>query len=294
MMNSLDNMKHMLSLLESSHEDQHQKRRFPGFEDGGDNYVLRYEDESGAEHEVPFALSADGYRTVDDFLVDFQQDHPSAVVLGVESQMAETTISEQSPVDYSRIAQDMEYVYEQIADAVEELSGLIRQLPESSLSERGRRMVLAHLQTALSSNHQWLGGNMLTLEQFIEEVREHGYEDQEELEEACDVCSETDDFADAQTDTDTNLTYSKTHHHGDASATVSATAKNIDELESVLRLAGLDPELAQVHAAEPAVEPEHETAHIDMPYSAPADIGYSTDSSQLKQHLLNQMQGYLQ
>ena len=96
-----------------------------------------------------------------------------------------------------------------------------------------------------------------------------------------------------ETHDQTSITYSKTHVHGDASATVSATAKNIEELESVLRLAGLDPNLAQAHEVEPAVEPEHKTAHIDMPYSAPADIGYSTDAGQLKQHLLNQMQGYL-
>lgn len=90
----------------------------------------------------------------------------------------------------------------------------------------------------------------------------------------------------------TSITYSKTHNQGDASATVSATAKNLEELESVLRLAGVDPDLAQVHHAEPepVAEPEPQPA---MTFGTSGDHSYSTDAEFIRDQLRQRMQDYL-
>lgn len=84
--------------------------------------------------------------------------------------------------DLDEIVGALNDVYEQLLDAVSELENVIRAIPDQSLQERGRRMVLAHFQTALNSDHSWLGGNMTTLADFIEEIdeRSRGGEDYDE------------------------------------------------------------------------------------------------------------------
>ncbi len=110
---------------------------------------------------------------------------------------------------------------------------------------------------------------------------------QEQLDEACGDAPEMAMSADQE------VVYSKTHRKGDASVTVSATAKDSQQLEDILRMAGMDPALAQSHMAEPEAPDAPAVVEPEAPYSAPADISYSTDSDSLKQHLLNRMQGYL-
>jgi hypothetical protein len=110
---------------------------------------------------------------------------------------------------------------------------------------------------------------------------------QEQLDEACGDAPEMAMSADQE------VVYSKTHRKGDASVTVSATAKDSQQLEDILRMAGMDPALAQSHMPEPEVPEMPAVVEPEAPYTAPADISYSTDSGSLKQHLLSRMQGYL-
>lgn len=95
-----------------------------------------------------------------------------------------------------------------------------------------------------------------------------------------------------ETEDRTSITYSKTHNQGDASATVSATAKNLEELEAVLRLAGVDPDLAKVHHAEPepVAEPEPQPA---VTFGTAGDYSYSTDAEFIRDQLRQRMQDYL-
>lgn len=112
--------------------------------------------------------------------------------------------------------------------------------------------------------------------------------DGSDLEEACgDMPLQQPEIEDQ-----TSITYSKTHNQGDASATVSATAKNLQELEDVLRLAGVDPDMAQVHHAEPepVAEPEPQPA---MTFGTSGDHSYSTDAEFIRDQLRQRMQDYL-
>lgn len=58
-----------------------------------------------------------------------------------------------------------------IADAIDTVRQAARVLPEHDC-ERIRRGVISHFETALSNDHSWLGGNMFTLADEIESVRE--------------------------------------------------------------------------------------------------------------------------
>jgi hypothetical protein len=92
----------------------------------------------------------------------------------------------------------------------------------------------------------------------------------------------------------TSITYSKTHTHGNASATVSATAEDMEKLEAVLRLAGVDPDLAQVHHAEPEPVPEPvPEPESPMPFGVRQDVSYSTDADFIRDQLRQRMQGLI-
>ena len=84
--------------------------------------------------------------------------------------------------DPAETAAALREIYEQLVDSVSELENVIRGISDHHLRERGRRMVLAHLQTALNKDHNWMGGNMSTLEEFIREVEGAGNPDYEEEE----------------------------------------------------------------------------------------------------------------
>jgi len=66
---------------------------------------------------------------------------------------------------------ELEDIYNDLQDCIGALADAIRRLPNENDRERGRRMVVSHFQTALNSDHGWLGGNMTTLRDFIEELR---------------------------------------------------------------------------------------------------------------------------
>lgn len=82
------------------------------------------------------------------------------------------------------IIADIESIYEQMDELIDTLGRLIRQLPDERMREMGRRGVLSHFQMALSNNHDWLGKNMTTLEDFINMLQEMendpGYDEMED------------------------------------------------------------------------------------------------------------------
>lgn len=88
----------------------------------------------------------------------------------------------------------------------------------------------------------------------------------------------------------TDVNYSQTKRMGDASVTVSAHAKSMDELHKVLAMAGLDPSMADKYA-----EPEPEVTVVDEPdsdcgCSDSDDLSYSTDKQALVDMLRQKMQ----
>jgi hypothetical protein len=84
--------------------------------------------------------------------------------------------------EQEELVMQLEEIYVELEDCISNLAHTIRQLPNESDRERGRRMVLAHFQTALNSDHGWLGGNMTTLKDFIEGLQhdDHEYEEMDE------------------------------------------------------------------------------------------------------------------
>lgn len=53
------------------------------------DYILRYEDESGEVGQVQYALGVDGFRTVDDILDYFQANHPDYIILDIDEDLQE-------------------------------------------------------------------------------------------------------------------------------------------------------------------------------------------------------------
>jgi hypothetical protein len=70
------------------------------------------------------------------------------------------------------IIADIENIYEEMDMLIDNLGSLIRQLPNERMREMGRRGVLSHFQMALNNNHDWLGKNMTTLEDFLNMLQE--------------------------------------------------------------------------------------------------------------------------
>lgn len=80
-----------------------------------------------------------------------------------------------------------------------------------------------------------------------------------------------------------NVTYSKTKRQGDASVTISANAKSMDELHDVLRLAGITLPKSDDHAEEPEVDDDCGCDDVEEPKADGPSIlkmpAYSTDKS---------------
>jgi len=83
-----------------------------------------------------------------------------------------------------------------------------------------------------------------------------------------------------------NVTYSKTKRQGDASVTISANAKSMDELHDVLRLAGITLPKSDDHAEEPMdkeVDDDCGCDDVEEPKTDGPSIlkmpAYSTDKS---------------
>lgn len=94
----------------------------------------------------------------------------------------------------------------------------------------------------------------------------------------------------------TDVNYSRTKRMGDASVTVSANAKSMDELHKVLALAGLDPSAADKYAEpESTIDHDHEVSVVepdsDCGYDGSDDMSYSTDKQALIDMLKQKMQG---
>ena len=90
---------------------------------------------------------------------------------------------------------------------------------------------------------------------------------------------------------DTNVSFNQTKRMGDASVTVSANAKDMEELPRVLKLAGIEVEKSEPSVADAAValaphmpaEPEEEPCGCDDVQEPvkPLDFKYSTDKTAL-------------
>lgn len=91
---------------------------------------------------------------------------------------------------------------------------------------------------------------------------------------------------------DTQISYSKTHSIPDASVTVSASAKDHEQLQAVLRLAGVDADFAQAHMAEPEPEVDAEP-EMPMSFGVRQDARYSTDAEFIRDQLRQRMKGLM-
>lgn len=106
---------------------------------------------------------------------------------------------------------------------------------------------------------------------------------------ASDPVNETYGYVAGQDTSDENVSYSQTKRSGDATVSVSATAKDMTELHRILKLAGLDvPALAGEHEAEAEVEVEEPCGCQDMGPEVevpdgpqPLAFKYSTDKTAL-------------
>lgn len=101
---------------------------------------------------------------------------------------------------------------------------------------------------------------------------------------------------------DTNVSYTQTKRIGDSSVTVSANAKDMEELHHILKLAGVEvkgaptsePSVADAAVAlEPHMpeEPAEEPCGCDG--AEPADLKYSTDKTALIGAIKNKLANYL-
>lgn len=90
---------------------------------------------------------------------------------GFEESTEESVVVEDSNPFVASL-QQLEDAQEEMQSALETLKYAFRKIPDETIKERARRMVLSHIETSLSSDHDWLGGSMTTLADIIDEVRE--------------------------------------------------------------------------------------------------------------------------
>ena len=92
-------------------------------------------------------------------------------------------------------------------------------------------------------------------------------------------------------DNNTNVSFNQSKKIGDATLNIHATAKDMEELQKVLQMAGLDPEGAEKHMPEPD---SVKVVSVD-PAPAPCgdDVKYSTDKQALVDVLRNKLQSRL-
>jgi hypothetical protein len=103
-----------------------------------------------------------------------------------------------------------------------------------------------------------------------------------------------------QAEENENVTYSKTKTQGDATVTVSANAKSMEELHDVLKLAGITlPNSDHNHEEPEAEEPEAEEPEVevsgdeDCDSCANDDPSYSTDKAVLTSVIKDRLLSYL-
>lgn len=72
---------------------------------------------------------------------------------------------------FSDLADELEDVYDQIHELVQQASAIVKDADSERLSYVLDRGVLAHIETALSNDHHYLGGNSHTLRDVIEALR---------------------------------------------------------------------------------------------------------------------------
>jgi hypothetical protein len=85
--------------------------------------------------------------------------------------------------DREELISELTEIYENMNNMIRELEHLIRYLPDETMRERAKRMMLSHFQMALNDDHMWLGGNMYTLAELLEELQDPGNWDEGEEEE---------------------------------------------------------------------------------------------------------------
>jgi hypothetical protein len=81
--------------------------------------------------------------------------------------------------DPSVVADELEQIQEQMLDLLHEAEGLLQGTNEY---DSARSYWLAHITTAVSNDHDYLGGSMTTMQDTIDALREGGDEDYDDEE----------------------------------------------------------------------------------------------------------------
>lgn len=78
------------------------------------------------------------------------------------------------------VVSELGEIYEEMEQLIERLRSCVRRMKDKSIGERARRGVLAYFEMALNKNHDWLGGNMTTLADIIEELQDPDNQQEDE------------------------------------------------------------------------------------------------------------------
>lgn len=253
MLNNLDNMKHMLKLMESSHS---------------------------VEEAAPLAVAAGGA------VARMAAKKGAGQMASKASGGAATRATDSGIQKASKWAKDK--LDQMAADDSELEEGKVVEAAHQKDLDPEKPVVVKGVKGMDSKPFTKKFRNQAAYDKWADSEEADDCEINQVMNEACgDMPMQQPEIEDR-----TSITYSKTHAHSDASATVSATAKNLEELESVLRLAGVDPDLAKVHHAEPepVAEPEPQPA---VTFGTSGDYSYSTDAEFIRDQLRQRMQDYL-
>jgi ElaB/YqjD/DUF883 family membrane-anchored ribosome-binding protein len=83
-------------------------------------------------------------------------------------------------MEASEAVHELEDIKQQIANLLDEAKQVLRSVGNEGVSERARRTWLAHMTTALSNDHEWMGRDMNTMQDTIEELYQMNDESGEE------------------------------------------------------------------------------------------------------------------
>ena len=73
-------------------------------------------------------------------------------------------------VDAHEAVHELEDIKTQMEQLLGEAKSILRTVGDENIAERARRTWLAHMTTALSNDHEWMGRDMNTMQDTIEEL----------------------------------------------------------------------------------------------------------------------------
>lgn len=103
--------------------------------------------------------------------MELSAEEPEMGMDDEDDDLKESIISLNESMSPDEVADQLEEVYYEMKELVDRMSVMVTEL-DTTMAERLRRGVIAHIEGSLDDEHHWLGRNSVTLMDVIQELRE--------------------------------------------------------------------------------------------------------------------------